>query len=108
VPKKTKVVQTESGTVADSASSTPDTKIEKVRPRRTSTKTGKPAPNKGTTTRAVRSKAAPLLVTEPTDEDIRLRAYLISERRRRFDLPGDASSDWLEAKRQLLSESGRR
>ncbi|MEY2544767.1 MAG: hypothetical protein QOE81_2228 [Verrucomicrobiota bacterium] len=33
-----------------------------------------------------------------------MRAYFIAERRKRFDLPGDASSDWLEAKRQLLSE----
>ena len=46
--------------------------------------------------------------TEPLDDQIRLRAYFISERRRRFALPGDAESDWLEAKRQLLSESGPR
>jgi Protein of unknown function (DUF2934) len=45
---------------------------------------------------------------DPTDEQIQTRAYFISERRRRFDLPGDANSDWLEAKRQLLSESGPR
>jgi hypothetical protein len=44
---------------------------------------------------------------DPTDEQIRTRAYLISERRRRFDLPGDANSDWIEAKRQLLSETRR-
>ncbi len=47
-------------------------------------------------------------IPEPSDEAIRLRAYFISERRRRFALPGDAESDWLEAKRQLLSEAGRR
>jgi hypothetical protein len=45
---------------------------------------------------------------DPTDEQIQTRAYFISERRRRFDLPGDANSDWLEAKRQLLSEIGPR
>jgi Protein of unknown function (DUF2934) len=44
----------------------------------------------------------------PSDEEIRLRAYFISERRRRFALPGDADSDWLEARRQLLSEIGQR
>src|SRR5436190_9353088 len=44
----------------------------------------------------------------PLDEQTRIRAYFISERRRRFALPGDADSDWLEAKRQLLSESGPR
>ena len=45
-------------------------------------------------------------LTEPSDEEIRLRAYFISEHRRRFALPGDADSDWREAKQQLLSESG--
>jgi hypothetical protein len=49
-------------------------------------------------------EAAPL--TEPSDEEIRLRAHFISERRRRFALPGDADSDWREAKQQLLSKSG--
>ena len=47
-------------------------------------------------------------ITEPSEEAVRLRAYFISERRRRFALPGDTDSDWLEAKRQLLSEAGRR
>jgi hypothetical protein len=42
---------------------------------------------------------------DPTDQQIEMRAYFISERRRRFDLPGDANSDWLEAKRQLLAET---
>ena len=46
-------------------------------------------------------------IPEPPDEVIRLRAYFISERRRRFALPGDAESDWLEAKRQLLAEARR-
>jgi hypothetical protein len=41
------------------------------------------------------------------EETIRLRAYFISERRRRFALPGDAESDWLEAKRQLVAEARR-
>jgi hypothetical protein len=45
-------------------------------------------------------------LTEPSDEEIRLRAYFISEHRRRFALLGDADSDWREAKQQLLSESG--
>jgi hypothetical protein len=45
------------------------------------------------------------VIFDPTEEQIQARAYFISERRRRFDLPGDANSDWLEAKRQLLSET---
>jgi hypothetical protein len=47
---------------------------------------------------------APGAVIELQEEEVRLRAYFIAERRHRFDLPGDADSDWLEAKRQLLSE----
>jgi hypothetical protein len=43
---------------------------------------------------------------DPSDEEIRLRAYFFSERRRRFALPGDADSDWHEAKRQLVCELG--
>jgi len=42
-----------------------------------------------------------------SEETVRLRAYFISERRRRFALPGDAESDWLEAKRQLVAETRR-
>ena len=48
----------------------------------------------------------PARLTEPSDEEIRLRAYFISEHRRRFALPGDTDSDWREAKQQLISESG--
>ena len=48
------------------------------------------------------------IAVELSDEEIRTRAYFISERRRRFALPGDADSDWLEARRQLLSETERR
>ena len=44
---------------------------------------------------------------ELSDDAVRLRAYFISERRRRFALPGDTESDWLEAKRQLLAEARR-
>ena len=45
---------------------------------------------------------------EPSDEEIRIRAYFVSERRQRLNLTGNANTDWLEAKRQLLSEIGPR
>jgi hypothetical protein len=50
------------------------------------------------------SEAARLI--EPSDEEIRLRAYFVSEQRHRLALPGDADSDWREAKQRLISESG--
>src|SRR6266568_821137 len=55
---------------------------------------------------AVPMAPEPTRLTDPSDEEIRLRAYFISEHRRRFALPGDTDSDWREAKQQLISESG--
>lgn len=75
-------------------------------PAKTTRRTKTPANRKKSVARARKTKSgatAPGSV-ELTDEEIRLRAYFIAERRHRFDLPGDADSDWLEAKRQLLSE----
>jgi hypothetical protein len=102
VAKKTKTVSTENPTPIEAASSA-DVKIGKVKPRRASTSSQKVGSSKKGA-RKVRSSAPP----GPTDEEIRIRAYFISERRRRFGLPGDANSDWIEAKRQLLSETGPR
>ena len=42
-----------------------------------------------------------------SDDDIRLRAYLIAERRVRIGAPGDSTNDWLEAHRQLQEEAGK-
>ena len=55
---------------------------------------------------AVPMAPEPTRLTDPSDEEIRLRAYFISEHRRRFALPGDADSDWREARQRLISESG--
>jgi hypothetical protein len=80
--------------------------------RRTSTtrKSAGPAPKKSDTARKSKISMQPGAgpAAAPSDDQIRMRAYFISERRRRFALPGDADSDWLEAMRQLLSEIGPR
>ena len=53
-----------------------------------------------------KSKAPPSSPpAEPTDEEIRIRAYFIAERRHRLSLPGDSNLDWIEARRQLIEES---
>jgi hypothetical protein len=44
---------------------------------------------------------------EPSDEDIRIRAYFIAERRLQLSLQGDSAHDWIEAKRQLVEEAKR-
>ena len=68
---------------------------------------------KGTKAAAPRTivKSAP--VTQPgtavaasiTPADIALRAYFISEKRKKLGLPGDSTSDWVEAERQLKAEA---
>jgi hypothetical protein len=53
-----------------------------------------------------RAKAAP--PAEPSDAEIRLRAYFIAERRLQHALQGDPAKDWLEAKQQLMDEARQR
>jgi hypothetical protein len=105
VPKKNKIVQNKNEAPPELKPGKPS----RARP----AKSRKGAPSR-------RRKSAPMQkgratmppeaggTARPSDEEIRLRAYFISERRRRFALPGDADSDWLEARRQLLSEIGPR
>ncbi len=45
--------------------------------------------------------------TPPTDDAIRVRAYLIAEERHRQGRPGSPEGDWHEAQRQLLEEADR-
>jgi hypothetical protein len=60
------------------------------------------SPRKKATTR--KTPATKEEKSRVSDEAIRIRAYLISERRERLAIPGDANSDWIEARRQLLAE----
>ena len=43
-----------------------------------------------------------------TDEEIRMRAYFIAEWRVQNGIAGDSAHDWLEARRQLQEEAGKR
>jgi hypothetical protein len=109
VPKKIKIVQSKNQTSPEAAGSTAEVNPRRPsRPRRaaTSRKTPGTRDKKIATAQKTKGSTSPDVrgPTEPSDEQIRLRAYFISERRRRFALPGDAESDWLEARRQLLSE----
>ena len=113
VPKKNKIVQGKNQAAPEAGGSPAGMKIRKTpAASRTSTtrKTAGPGPKKTATARTgkVSMPAGAGSMARPSDEEIRLRAYFISERRRRFALPGDADSDWLEAKRQLVSETGSR
>lgn len=91
---------------ADAASSDKVNKT-KASGRSTSSRSKKSVRGRKAPIAKVESEAVLMAATvfDPTDEQIQMRAYFISERRRRFALPGDANSDWLEAKRQLLSDT---
>jgi hypothetical protein len=69
----------------------------------------KPAAKKPTSPRKATTRRTPATKKEKSrvsDEAIRIRAYFISEQRERLAIPGDANSDWIEARRQLLAELG--
>ena len=112
VARKNNIVQNENEGPTTTGASPAETKIDK-RSARSAPVSGKNAqlaqrksptvPKKKPIKRPASEKTG-----EPSDEEIRLRAYFISERRHRLALPGDASSDWIEAKRQLLSQTGSR
>jgi hypothetical protein len=57
---------------------------------------------------AVPKKVSPSAsIQEPSDEEIRIRAYFIAERRIQLSLQGDSDHDWIEARRQLVEEANR-
>jgi hypothetical protein len=111
VPKKNKIVQGEIGGEPAEASESPaGIEVKKASKSRRALAARKRAPTRKEAAPARKAVSMPpeagTTAAEPSDDAIRMRAYFISERRRRFALPGDADSDWLEAKRQVLSETG--
>jgi hypothetical protein len=53
---------------------------------------------------AAKSKSQKKVVAQPSSEQVALRAYFIGERRRSLGIPGDETSDWVAAERELLAE----
>jgi len=115
VPKKTKTAENINQLSPKSEALAATKKTGKRQtPRRATTakKSRKPSGTRDASERTAHISASPQtdvtpMSREPSEDAVRLRAYFISERRRRFALPGDAESDWLEAKRQLLAEARR-
>jgi hypothetical protein len=54
----------------------------------------------GAAKRSVRSSKA----KEPSYEQVQLRAYFIGERRKSLGIPGDETSDWVQAELELKAE----
>ena len=115
MPKKTKTAEDVNQLSPEPDAPAATKKTGKRQTPRRATTAKKPRKRSGTrvpTERTAHISASPQadvtpMSEEPSDDAVRLRAYLISERRRRFALPGDTESDWLEAKRQLLTEARR-
>ena len=115
MPKKTKTAENinQPSPESDAPAATKKTgKRQTLRRATTAKKRRKPTGTRNTSERTAHISASPQadvtpMSEEPSEDAVRLRAYFISERRRRFALPGAAESDWLEAKRQLLAEARR-
>ena len=78
----------------------------KKKTRASGTTSKKPTAPKKSPAKTAQSPA-PKPPVEPTDDQIRLRAYFLAERRHRLALPGDSNHDWIEARRQLIEEAQR-
>lgn len=72
--------------------------------KRTTPKSGSAAKAKTPKRPTKKAKAKAENATLLTVEAIALRAYFLAEARQQAGSPGDATSDWLEAERQLLAE----
>jgi len=109
VAKKSNIVRDQNDGSTVTGSSPTEKKSNKKASSKRSTRANKlPASAKKQTPAKTKGRSNPKAAIEPTDEEIRIRAYFIAERRHRLELVGDADTDWLEAKRQLLSELGSR
>ena len=100
---------TTNGTAAatETTAAAPGKKRAKPRKAPTAKKTAakkKSAPGAAKKTNAKRPPQAAER-SEPSDADIRLRAYFIAERRVQLALQGDPAKDWLDARQQLIEEA---
>jgi hypothetical protein len=86
------------GAAPKTAAAAPKPKRKKAAPKKQSPRALKPAAPRKAASRNARQ--------EPSDEQIRIRAYFIAERRLQLSLQGDSAHDWIEAKRQLIEEAG--
>ena len=115
VPKtpKNQSATEENAVAADAApaAAEPASRASKKRAKPTKTtaakKTGakKKPVSSGAKKSAPKRRSAPAEAAEPSDADIRLRAYFIAERRVQLALQGDPARDWIEAREQLLEEA---
>jgi hypothetical protein len=81
---------------SESAASTPAPAKKSVQRKTGSLSTAKVTVSKGKTRKNIEES--------PSNEQVALRAYFIGERRRNLGIPGDETSDWVEAEREIFEE----
>jgi hypothetical protein len=64
----------------------------------------KPAVRKSTGTGTAKRPVHSSQAKEPSYEQVQLRAYFIGERRKSLGIPGDETSDWVQAELELKAE----
>lgn len=92
--------------VDGSAAAEPKAIDASAKPRRKKA-TPKKKPARAIKTVAPKKASSSASINEPSDEEIRVRAYFIAERRIQLSLQGDSDHDWIEARRQLVEEANR-
>jgi hypothetical protein len=97
----------------DAAAPSANGKVSAPGPKKKAVAAGKKKKTAAVKKRSIRTsttsaaKPAAARPVEPTDDEIRIRAYFLAERRHQLALPGDSSHDWIEARRQLIEEASR-
>jgi hypothetical protein len=109
VPKKPKT-SVENKPADDAPAQSSNGKAQAVAPKKKSRVAAAPAKKKKSETPkkpAAKKSTSPASkpAIEPSDEQIRLRAYFLAELRHKLSLPGDSNHDWIEARRQLIEEA---
>lgn len=114
VPKKTKTEQTKiaapAEAVTEAAKPIEAPAAKKTAVKKTTAKkvtSAKSAAKKTGAKKAVKKSATVAKQpVEPTDDEIRIRAYFIAERRVQMSLGGDPNNDWIQAREELIAELG--
>jgi hypothetical protein len=103
-PVENKPVEDAAAPSANGNASAPEQKKKAATPakKKKTAATRKPSTRKPITSA---TKPAAVRPVEPTDDEIRIRAYFLAERRHQLSLPGDSAHDWIEARRQLIEEA---
>jgi hypothetical protein len=113
VPRKSKTT-VENKTADDASATSANGNVSAPEPKKksraaSSPRKKKPAPKKSAAKEPAASapQSSADRIVEPSDDEIRLRAYFLAERRHKLSLPGDSAHDWIEARRQLIEEASR-